>query len=74
MPSSDIVAAVEAALGRPLHDAFARFELVPIAAASIGQVHAATLPDGSDVIVKVRRPGVIEQVNSTSTCSTGSPT
>ena len=35
---------------------------MPLAAASIGQVHAATLPDGSEVVVKVRRPGVMEQV------------
>jgi ubiquinone biosynthesis protein len=35
---------------------------VPLAAASIGQAHAATLPDGTDVVVKVRRPGVVEQV------------
>lgn len=63
VPFREIVAAVEAALGRPLYEAFARFEPVPIAAASIGQVHAATLPNGSDVVVKVRRPGVIDQVN-----------
>ena len=63
VPPREIVATVEAALGRPLCEAFARFELVPIAAASIGQAHAATLPDGSDVVVKVRRPGVIDQVN-----------
>jgi ubiquinone biosynthesis protein len=63
VPSGDIVVAVEASLGRPLHEAFARFDLVPLAAASIGQVHAATLPDGSDVVVKIRRPRVLEQVN-----------
>lgn len=63
VPPREIAAAVESALGRPLRETFARFELVPIAAASIGQVHAATLPDGSDVVVKVRRPGVIDQVN-----------
>ena len=61
--SGEIVAAVEAATGRTLREGFARFELVPMAAASIGQVHAATLPDGSDVIVKVRRPHVMEHVN-----------
>ncbi len=63
VPAEQIVTAVETALGRPLREAFAWFDPVPIAAASIGQVHAATLPDGSDVIVKVRRPGVIDQVN-----------
>jgi len=63
VPSGEIVAAVERATGKPLREVFARFELVPMAAASIGQVHAAVLPDGSDVIVKVRRPHVMEQVN-----------
>lgn len=62
VPTADIVDAVEAALGRPLRHTFGTFEAVPIAAASIGQVHAATLPDGREVVVKVRRPGVVEQV------------
>ncbi len=62
VPIDEIVAAVEAALGRPVAEVFARFEPIPLAAASIGQVHAATLPDGPDVIVKVRRPGIIDQV------------
>ena len=58
----DIVAAIEAAFGRPISAMFDRFDDVAIAAASIGQVHAATLRDGSDVVVKVCRPGVVEQV------------
>ena len=49
-------------LGRPLEQAFASFDLEPLAAASIGQAHAATLHDGAEVVVKVRRPGVVEQV------------
>jgi ubiquinone biosynthesis protein len=51
-----------AELGQPIEKVFADFEPVPLAAASIGQVHAATLLGGSDVVVKVRRPGVVEQV------------
>jgi ubiquinone biosynthesis protein len=58
----EIVDAVETSLGRPLPKLFERFERVPLACASIGQVHAATLSDGSDVIVKVRRPGVVTRV------------
>jgi ubiquinone biosynthesis protein len=62
VPTADIVGAVQSALGQPLRQTFSVFEPVPIAAASIGQVHAATLPDGTEVVVKVRRPGVVEQV------------
>jgi ubiquinone biosynthesis protein len=53
---------IEAELGQPTSDLFASFDLEPLAAASIGQAHAATLRDGSEVVVKVRRPGVVEQV------------
>lgn len=50
-------------LGRPIETVFAQFDPVPLAAASIGQAYAATLWDGTAVVVKVRRPGVVEQVN-----------
>jgi ubiquinone biosynthesis protein len=53
---------IEAELGRPTSALFASFDLEPLAAASIGQAHAATLRDGTEVVVKVRRPGVVEQV------------
>ena len=59
---AEIFGAVEAALGQPLEKTFRLFVGVPIAAASIGQVHAATLLDGTEVVVKVRRPRVVEQV------------
>ncbi len=49
-------------LGCPLEKVFATFDPMPVAAASIGQAHAATLLSGEEVIVKVRRPGVVEQV------------
>ncbi len=45
-------------LGAPPEQVFARFDLEPLAAASIAQVHAAALHDGTEVIVKVRRPGI----------------
>lgn len=50
--------AVEAALGRPIHEVFAEFETEPMAAASIAQVHRARLANGRAVIVKVRRPDI----------------
>ncbi len=49
-------------LGGPLSAAFASVERTPLAAASIAQVHAATLVDGTPVVVKVQRPAVSERV------------
>ncbi len=48
-------------LGAPPSELFAFFDRQPVASASIGQAHAARLPDGREVIVKVRKPGV-EQI------------
>ena len=49
-------------LGCPIEEVFATFDPVPVAAASIGQAHAATLHNGDEVIIKVRRPGVVKQI------------
>ena len=49
---------VELAYGRPVSDAFAQFDERPLAAATIAQVHPATLRDGKEVVVKVVRPGI----------------
>ncbi|MBB5207517.1 ubiquinone biosynthesis regulatory protein kinase UbiB [Chiayiivirga flava] len=49
---------VEQALGAPIAQLYADFALEPLASASIAQVHAATLPDGREVVVKVLRPGI----------------
>lgn len=54
---------IEAALGAPIATVFASLEPEPFAAASIAQVHGATLPNGRAVIVKVRRPGIAEQID-----------
>jgi ubiquinone biosynthesis protein len=51
-------AEIERGIGRPIDAAFAAFEAEPVASASIAQVHLAVLKDGSEVAVKVLRPGV----------------
>jgi ubiquinone biosynthesis protein len=57
-PSRLAVEALERAYGAPLGEVFAQFEPTPLAAASIAQVHTATLKDGTAVVVKVLRPNV----------------
>ena len=57
-PSERARALVEAALGQSISESFAQFEDTPLASASIAQVHAATLHDGREVVVKVVRPGI----------------
>ncbi|MDX6767967.1 MAG: AarF/UbiB family protein [Elusimicrobiota bacterium] len=61
-PGEEARRIVEAELGAPVGVLFARFETRPLAAASIAQVHAAALPDGTEVVVKVQRPGARERV------------
>jgi ubiquinone biosynthesis protein len=59
---ADIEATVTRALGSAPNRRFAEFTCEPLATASIGQVHAARLEDGTDVVVKVRRPGVVAEI------------
>jgi len=62
IPAEQIIAEIERSFGRPLGELFATFDPNPLASASIGQVHAATLPTGTSVIVKVRKPGIAEMI------------
>ena len=61
-PFEQVREIVEADLGRPLESAFATFDEEPEAAASVAQVHRATLADGTVVAVKVRRPDIAAKV------------
>ena len=63
-PFRDIRRVVEQDFGERLSAQFADFSEFPIAAASIGQVHRATLHDGRDVAVKVQYPGIKEAVRA----------
>src|SRR5436305_3914671 len=58
LPFEELRAAVEAALGQPPEATFAQFDVAPLAAASMAQVHRATLHDGRQVVLKIRRPGI----------------
>ncbi len=53
---------IETALGKQVHELFKDFEVVPLASASIAQVHAATTLDGKQVVIKVLRPKIEEKI------------
>ena len=57
-PYEEAQQVVESELGAPIEELFASFDEVPLASASLGQVHSAVLPDGTRVAIKVQRPGV----------------
>jgi ubiquinone biosynthesis protein len=61
-PGSVARTLIERAYGRPVSEAFSEFDETPLAAASIAQVHAARLPGGKEVVVKVLRPGVSDLI------------
>ena len=63
-PFAEVRDQIRAELGGEIEDIFSSFVTVPIAAASIAQVHRARLTSGEEVVVKVRRPDVVELVET----------
>jgi ubiquinone biosynthesis protein len=61
-PADEAIEIINDAYGEPVENVFERFDTEPLAAASIAQVHTAKLKAGTEVIVKVLRPGVLEQI------------
>jgi ubiquinone biosynthesis protein len=60
VPVAEVRAIVEAELGARIGTLFAHFEDTPLAAGSVAQVHAATLRDGREVVLKVQRPHIAQ--------------
>ncbi|MFZ2197406.1 MAG: AarF/ABC1/UbiB kinase family protein, partial [Thermodesulfovibrionales bacterium] len=63
-PVEDAIRIIEQETGRKLSDIFIEFDRTPIAAASIAQVFRGKLTDGSDIIIKVQRPHIREQIET----------
>lgn len=63
-PAAEARRIIEEAVNLPVATIFREFQEVPVAAASIAQVHHGTLADGTDVIVKVQRPGIRQQLDT----------
>jgi len=61
-PGARARAMIEAAQGQPVGEVFLAFDETPLASASIAQVHAARLHDGTDVVVKVLRPNIRQYI------------
>jgi ubiquinone biosynthesis protein len=64
MPVETVLQLIEKGLGRPANQLFAWIDPEPMASASIAQVHRARLASGDEVVVKVQRPGIEEQIRS----------
>ncbi len=62
VPSDAVQETIEAELHASAADAYRSFHPEPLACASVGQAHLATLHDGTEVVVKVRRPNVVEEM------------
>ena len=63
-PSDQVRAMIATELGRPAGQIFRSFDDVPLASASIAQVHAVVLPDGRDAVIKIQRPNIAKRMNT----------
>ncbi|MDC7713944.1 AarF/UbiB family protein [Vogesella sp. LYT5W] len=64
IPEAQLAPYLQQVLGQAPETLFARFDMAPIGSASIAQVHRAALHDGSEVVVKLRRPGIVQKVDA----------
>jgi len=64
VPFEKLQPQIERVLGCPIDEVFATLDTEPLAAGSIAQVHRATLPDGREVVLKIRRPGIESEVSA----------
>ncbi|MCB1146224.1 MAG: AarF/ABC1/UbiB kinase family protein [Leptospiraceae bacterium] len=64
LPFSEIKKVLEKDFGNRLSEIFSHIDELPLASASIAQVHAATLRTGEDVVIKVQRPGIVTTLNA----------
>jgi ubiquinone biosynthesis protein len=62
IPSDEVIGVIETELGARISKLFVEFDRVPLGTASLGQVHAAVLRGGRDVVIKVQRPGIRAQL------------
>jgi ubiquinone biosynthesis protein len=62
--SDKALAIIEAAFGRSAYEVFAKFDPIPLASASMAQVHAATLTSGEEVVVKILRPNMLKTIKN----------
>jgi ubiquinone biosynthesis protein len=62
IPRDVVIAELDESTGSSVSDVFATFDMTPVASASVGQVHRATMADGREVAVKIRRPGIRPEI------------
>ncbi|MBL0142384.1 MAG: ubiquinone biosynthesis regulatory protein kinase UbiB [Betaproteobacteria bacterium] len=62
-PAGQVIEELDRTFRKPYTDVFRNFNLVPVASASVAQVHFAELPDGREVAVKLLRPGIVDTID-----------